>query len=489
MALKDKLSGFSVKGLLTGNYVAIDPFSNPGRLLHAQIGLRGKAKLSLYSLPWGGNEQALDLKALMGSLPPDLRETLQDPKTGVIVVIPSEAFAFRSFALPFPKAKDALKVAPLELEPRLILGLEDASIGLLPFSGNKETKILAATLERSLLTSIMSALQEALLAHALIECEALARLRDLNAHPRCKEAKAKEGGFLFLDASSSGVHLGYSAQNRGSNVQYLPFKPFEGLTRASSEAMYILRGLLGELEKPYPLVLRAKDALWHKSIENAFKDGLILLDSDEEEGVGHAHHLRGALLGFIDSRPLPKFTPFGDEGSKGLWSFPQVRSLLKEGAILMGGVALMVGLFVGFSFMKMASTHQALIKHEEKLFRSAFPQVRPVINPSVQAKTLVLQEEETLKGYLGIIGPAPLGLTLERLAECFKEAGSVKIYEASYRLDELRVLAIAPNTESFERLKPILQKASLFKDTRFENVRIQPDGVIFTVHLKLSPAL
>jgi hypothetical protein len=489
MALKDKLSRFSIEGLLAGNYAAIDPFSNPVRLLHARVGLRGNPKLSFYSLPRRVDEQTLDLKTLIDSLPPDLAKILHDPRTGVIVVIPSEAFAFRSFTLPFPKPKEALKVAPLELEPRLLWELENTSVGLIPFSSAGSTRILAATLERSLVVSVKAALQEAFLSHALIECEGLARLRDLNAHPICKKTQAKEGGFLFLDVSTSGIHLGYSTQNRGSTVQYLPLKPLEDFDRLASEAMYILRGLLGELENPYPVVLRDQGGPLHKPLEESFGEGLILLDPNEAGVVDHAHHLRGALLGFIDSRPLPKFTTFADESSKTPWFFPQVRSLLKEGAILMGWVALMMAVFMGLSLMKMEATHKALLKHEEKLFRGAFPQVRPMINPLVQAKTLTLQEEETLKGYLGVIGPAPLGLTLEGLAESFQKAGSIKIYEASYRLGELRVLAIAPNTKNFERLKPILQKTSMFQDIRFENVRVQPGGVIFTVHLKLSPAL
>lgn len=489
MALKSKIPWVPIEGLLTGHYAAIDPFSSPARLLHAKVGLRGEVELTLFSFPKGVHEPTLGLKALIEFLPPELTEILHDTRTGVIVVIPSEAFAFRSFTLPFPKEKDALKVAPLELEPRLLRGLEDTSLGLIPFAGVGGTRILAAALERSLVVSTKEALHEAFLDHALIECEGLARLRDINAHPACKKLRAQEGGFLFLDVSSSGIHLGYSLQNHGNNVQYLPLKPFGDLGRLVPEAMYILRGFLGELDHSYPLVLRAQDGPLHQPLEKAFGKGLILLDPNEARDINHAHHLRGALLGFIDSHPFPKLTPFTEESSKTPRFFPQARTLLKEGGIITAGIALIMSLFMVASFMKMQATHKALLEHEKKIFRSAFPQVRPVINPLVQAKTLTNQEEETLKGYLGIIGPAPLGLTLEGLAESFQKAGSIAIYEISYRQDELRVLAIAPNTENYERLKPILQNASSFKDVRFENVRVQPDGVIFTLYLKLSPVL
>jgi hypothetical protein len=85
--------------------------------------------------------------------------------------------------------------------------------------------------------------------------------------------------------------------------------------------------------------------------------------------------------------------------------------------------------------------------------------------------------------------PAPFGVALETLAQIFLTEGAAKLYEASYRQGELRVLAVAEDTTAYERLKAALRPVGPFVGVRFENVRVQQDGVVFTLFLKLSPAL
>ncbi len=489
MALIRGFSWPSLSRLLTGGYVAIDPFSSPAVFLHATIGLRGAPSFSVYSQQHEADDGRPDIAGLLDALPQGLANTIRDSGTGVCIVLPAEVFAFRGLALPFSKTSDAMKVAPLELEPRLLWGLEGSSIGLVPNRTPKGTQILAAAMKRSFLEAVKKEIREASLDNAFLECEGFARLRDLNHTLRDKKGETTPKGHLFFDQSASGVHVGFSTPCQGSELQFLPAKPYGSKEALLAGAAYVLKCLQGELSISVPLVVRAMETEWYEMCERAFGGTFQVVRLEEDPSWGHAFHLRGALRAFLDATPSPKPVPFTIGNGNGVRLLPQAVSLLKEGAAIGAFILLLSGFLTAATYMKTKATYETLVSQERALFARAFPQVQPVINPLSQARTLATQERDVVKAYLGTVGPAPLGVALEALAQAFLTEGVAKLYEASYRQGELRVLAVAESTTAYEKLKVALRPVGPFVGVRFENVRVQQDGVVFTLFLKLSPAI
>jgi len=489
MALVRNLSWPSLSRLLTGDYVAIDPFSSPAVLLHATIGLRGAPSFSVYSQQHEADNGMPNIADLLDALPQNLANTIRDSRTGVCIILPAEAFAFRGLALPFSKTSDAMKVAPLELEPRLLWGLEGSSIGLVPSRTPKGTQILAAALKRSFLEAVKKEIREASLGNVFLECEGFARLRDLNHALRGKKDEAIPKGHLFFDQSTSGIHVGYSTPGQGSALQFLPARPYGSKEALLADAAYALKCLQGELSISVPLVVRARETEWHEMCERAFGGTFKVIRLEEEPSWGHAFHLRGALRAFLDATPSPRPVPFTIANGNGVHLLPQAASLLKGAAAIGAFILLLFGLLTAATYMKAKAAYEALASQEKALFAQAFPQVHPIINPLAQARTLATQERDIREAYLGAVGPAPFGVALETLAQIFLTEGAAKLYEASYRQGELRVLAVVEGTTAYERLKAALRPVGPFVGVRFENVRVQQDGVVFTLFLKLSPAL
>jgi len=474
---------------LDGGLCCYRPLLKPGRFLHATIGLRGAPSFSVYSQQHEADDGMPNMADLLDALPQDLANTVRDSRTGVCIVIPTEVFAFRGLVLPFSKTSDAMKVAPLELEPRLLWGLEGSSIGLVPNRTPKGTQILAAAIKRSFLEAVKKDIREASLDNALLECEGFARLRDLNHVLRSKKGEATQKGHLFFDQSTSGVHVGYSTPDQGSALQFLPAKPYGSKEALLAGVAYVLKCLQGELSISVPLVVRARETEWYEICERAFGGTFQIVRLEEDPYWRHAFHLRGALRAFLDETPSPRPVPFTIGNENGGRLLPQVVSLLKEGAVIGAFILLLFGLLTAATYMKTKATFETLVSQEKAMFTKAFPQVKPVINPLTQARTLATQERDIREAYLGAVGPAPFGVALETLAQIFLTEGAAKLYEASYRQGELRVLAVAEDTTAYERLKAALRPVGPFVGVRFENVRVQQDGVVFTLFLKLSPAL
>lgn len=489
MALARNLSWSSLTRLLTGDYIAVDPFSSPAVLLHAKTGLREAPSFSVYSQRYEAEDGIPNIANLLDSIPKDLANILRNPGTCVCIVLPAEAFTFRGLVLPFSKTSDAVRVAPLELEPRLLWGLEGSSVGLIPSHTPKGTQILAASLKRSFLEALKHEIRKASLDNAFLECEGFARLRDLNHALREKKDEGLTKGYLFIDQSISGIHIGYSTPAQGSALQFLLAKAYGSNEALLTGAAYVLKCLQGELNIDVPVVVRARETGWHEMCEKAFGGTFQMIWLEEDPSWGYAFHLRGALRAFLDPTPSPKPVPFANGNGNGFRSFPQVASLLKEGAAIGAFLLLLFGLLTAATYMKTKATYEMLGSQERSLFTKSFPQVHPVINPSTQARTLATQEGDLKKAYLEAIGPAPLDVPLETLAQIFLTEGNAKLYEASYRQGELRVLALAGDTTAYERLKAALRPVGPFEGVRFENVRVQQDGVVFTLFLKLAPAL
>ena len=408
-----------------------------------------------------------------------------------------EFFSFRNLSLPFSDRKKIAQTLPFELEN--FSALEgDGLLADFLISGtdSKGAQIVAATIEKEFLATLLSTLKKAGIDPETIEVGGVRialRLADMLAED-C----------VLLDIRDSLVQLIIVSRGGVALIRSLPFdsSPRAGGKQFESLGLLVRQTLLAsrivDLEKKeFTLCLIGNEAEQAKvaaqlssqldvKVKNyqLSDQSLIKIDSSVVRAY-RFRHMDLVLALALKLKEKNRTFNFRKDEFKKKKSTPELRTIfLRAGVPLLLFVTFVV-LYFGYDYKKLGNQHELYRQEVVQVFNETLPEVKRIVNPVQQLQVRINEIRKTYSGREGGTGHSVLSLLTEISAR-IPISYSVVVKRMVADADTIRIKAVTKDFNTVDNVQKELEKSSYFQAVTISSANQSPKKEEVSFELKLE---
>jgi general secretion pathway protein L len=409
----------------------------------------------------------------------------------------AEFFSFRNLSFPFSDRKKITQTLPFELENLSASEGDDLLADfLISGTGPEGAQIVAATIEKEVLTDLLRALDKAdvdpdtievagvrialRLADALAEDCVLLDIRDSLA----ELIIVSRGGIVLIRS----LQLDPKARENG--------RQFEELGRLVRQTLLVSRivdlekkeftlCLIGDETEHAELAPQLSSQLGVKVRNYQLSDqSLIKIDSS----VVRAYRFRQMDLVLALALKLKAKNGtfnFRKDEFKKRKSTPELRTIfLRAGVPLAVTIALIVFYF-GYDYKKLRDRHDATRQQVVQVFNETLPEVKRIVNPVQQLQVRINEIRKTYSGRESGTGHTVIALLTEISAR-IPTSYHVVVKRMVADSDVVRIKAVTKDFNTVDNVQKELEKSSYFQTVTISAANQSPKKEEVSFELKLE---
>jgi general secretion pathway protein L len=409
----------------------------------------------------------------------------------------AEFFSFRNLSFPFSDRKKITQTLPFELENLSASEGDDLLADfLISGTGPEGAQIVAATIEKEVLTDLLQALDKAdvdpdtievagvrialRLADALAEDCVLLDIRDSLA----ELIIVSRGGIVLIRS----LQLDPKARENG--------RQFEELGRLVRQTLLVSRivdlekkeftlCLIGDETEHAELAPQLSSQLGVKVRNYQLSDqSLIKIDSS----VVRAYRFRQMDLVLALALKLKAKNGtfnFRKDEFKKRKSTPELRTIfLRAGVPLAVTIALIVFYF-GYDYKKLRDRHDATRQQVVQVFNETLPEVKRIVNPVQQLQVRINEIRKTYSGRESGTGHTVIALLTEISAR-IPTSYHVVVKRMVADSDVVRIKAVTKDFNTVDNVQKELEKSSYFQSVTISAANQSPKKEEVSFELKLE---
>jgi len=409
----------------------------------------------------------------------------------------AEFFSFRNLSFPFSDRKKITQTLPFELENLSASEGDDLLADfLISGTGPEGAQIVAATIEKEVLTDLLRALDKAdvdpdtievagvrialRLADALAEDCVLLDIRDSLA----ELIIVSRGGIVLIRS----LQLDPKARENG--------RQFEELGRLVRQTLLVSRivdlekkeftlCLIGDETEHAELAPQLSSQLGVKVRNYQLSDqSLIKIDSS----VVRAYRFRQMDLVLALALKLKAKNGtfnFRKDEFKKRKSTPELRTIfLRAGVPLAVTIALIVFYF-GYDYKKLRDRHDATRQQVVQVFNETLPEVKRIVNPVQQLQVRINEIRKTYSGRESGTGHTVIALLTEISAR-IPTSYHVVVKRMVADSDVVRIKAVTKDFNTVDNVQKELEKSSYFQSVTISAANQSPKKEEVSFELKLE---
>ena len=409
----------------------------------------------------------------------------------------AEFFSFRNLSFPFSDRKKITQTLPFELENLSASEGDDLLADfLISGTGPEGAQIVAATIEKEVLTDLLWALDKADVDPDTIEVAGVRialRLADALAED-CVLLDIRESLAELIIVSSGGIVLIRSLQLDPKAREN--GRQFEELGRLVRQTLLVSRivdlekkeftlCLIGDETEHAELAPQLSSQLGVKVRNYQLSDqSLIKIDSS----VVRAYRFRQMDLVLALALKLKAKNGtfnFRKDEFKKRKSTPELRTIfLRAGVPLAVTIALIVFYF-GYDYKKLRDRHDATRQQVVQVFNETLPEVKRIVNPVQQLQVRINEIRKTYSGRESGTGHTVIALLTEISAR-IPTSYHVVVKRMVADSDVVRIKAVTKDFNTVDNVQKELEKSSYFQSVTISAANQSPKKEEVSFELKLE---
>ena len=409
----------------------------------------------------------------------------------------TEFFSFRNLSFPFSDRKKIAQTLPFELENLSASEGDDLLADfLISGTGPEGAQIIAATIEKEVLTDLLQALDKAGVDPDTIEVAGVRialRLADALAED-CVLLDIRDSLADLIIVSRGGIVLIRSLQLDPQATEN--GRQFEEVGRLVRQTLLVSR--IVDLEKKEFTLCLIGDETEHAELAPQLSSHLgvkvrnyqlsdqrlIKIDSS----VVRAYRFRQMDLVLALALKLKvknRTFNFRKDEFKKRKSTPQLRTIfLRVGVPLAVTIALIV-FYLGYDYKKLRDRHDASRQQVVQVFNETLPEVKRVVNPVQQLQVRINEIRKTYSGRESGTGHTVIALLTEISAR-IPASYHVVVKRMVADSDVVRVKAVTKDFNTVDNVQKELEKSSYFQTVTISAANQSPKKEEVSFELKLD---
>lgn len=407
-----------------------------------------------------------------------------------------EFFSFRNLSLPFADRKKIAQILPFELENLSATDIETSLVDfLISGSGTEGTRIVAASIEREFLSSLLSTLQKSGIDPDTIE------IRGVRVAIRLADTLQEDT--VVLDICSSLIGLIVVSGGQVALIRSLQLES----TGAKSSKQYEELGILVrqtllacrivDLEKKnFSVCILGNEDHQQVTDQIALQLGvdvkkyelseqpLIKVDPGED-GIYHSRCMDPVLALALTFKEKNKTFNFRKDEFKKKKSLPELRTMFFKAGVPVVLIFAMIVTYFGYNYTKMRDQQAALGQQILQVFRETLPEVKRIVNPAQQLQVKINEIKKTYSGGEGGREYGALSLMTEISAR-IPTSYTVEIKRLVADSDLVRIKAVTEDFNTVDNIQKELEKSSYFHAVTISSANQSPKGEEVRFELKLE---
>jgi len=410
----------------------------------------------------------------------------------------SESFSFRNLSLPFADRKKIAQILPFELENISAADIESSQVDfLISATGPEGARIVAASIEKEVLASMLLTLQKAGIDPDSIEIRGV-RIAVLLADTLQEDT-------VLLDICSSRVGLVIvtggqvtlirSLQSEKKDTGKENSKRFEELGLLVRQTLLASR--IVDLEKKnFSVCIMGDEDQQQMTDQLALQLGVevkryqlrdqpLIKINPGENGVYHSRQMDPVLALALKLKVKNKTFNFRKDEFKKKRTVPELRIFFLKAGIPVVLMIAMIVTYLGYDYKKMRDQQTILGQQIVQVFRETLPEVKRIVNPAHQLQVKINEIKKTYGGGEGGTEYGVLSLITEISAR-IPTSYSVIIKRLVADSDLVRIKAVTGDFNTVDNIQKELDKSPYFKTVTISSANQSPKGEEVRFELKLE---